>query len=77
MNNNKKLSQEQKQQEELSAGQYQATRSAKEFKSAEDLLRFDAAQIQVPPTIAERLRKSSAGMHPQSTHHWWQRLFGR
>ena len=40
-------------QHQLSHSQRSSTR---EFASAEELLRHDAAQTQVPPVIAERLR---------------------
>jgi hypothetical protein len=43
-----------------------------EFKSAEELLRHDAAQISVPPAIAARLGKSTGEMEPPRGS-WWRR----
>jgi len=53
-----------------------AAQTAQEFASAEDLLRFDTAQVNVPPGIAERLQKSSADL-PRPGRSWWKRLFGK
>ena len=48
-----------------------------EFASAEEVLRYDAAQTVVPPRVAERLRESIY-REPRPTHmSWWRRLFGR
>ena len=49
--------------------------SAREFRSAEELLRYDAAQTEVPPAIAARLRKELAELPPPKMT-WWQRWFG-
>jgi hypothetical protein len=48
---------------------------AREFASAEELLRHDAAQTTVPPEIAIRLQKSSANL-PRPKAVWWKRLLG-
>jgi hypothetical protein len=74
MKHQTKLSAEQ-QQEHAVTHQTQS-QSAREFASAEELLRFDAAHTTVPPGIAQRLRKSvgPAGPPPRS---WWRNLFGR
>lgn len=58
---------------ELQSGQQQAVH---EFSTTEELLRFDAANIPVPSTIAERLAKSSADI-PKPNRSWWKRLFDR
>ena len=50
--------------------------TAREFASAEELLRHDAAQTQVPPVIAERLTQSIAKL-PQQPRSWWQRWLKR
>lgn len=53
---------------------HQAT--TREFATAEELLRHDAAQTQVPPVIAERLTQSIAKL-PQQPQSWWQRWLKR
>lgn len=65
-----KPQQEQQVQSELHATQ----NTAQEFATAEDLLRFESAQVTVPPAIAERLQKSSADL-PGPGRSWWKRLF--
>lgn len=67
-----KLSQKQEHIEE----QQTQTNLTKEFASAEELLRFDAAQTAVPPEIAQRLQKNSADIHPPQLRSWWKNLFG-
>ena len=63
-------------QEHVAEHQIQ-TQATKEFSTAEEMLRADAAQIIVPPEIAERLKKSSAGIAPPASRPWWKNLFGR
>ncbi len=47
-----------------------------EFSSAEEMIRFDAAQTTPPPELAARIRESiSRETHPRRS--WWKRLFGR
>lgn len=46
-----------------------------EFASAEELLRYDAAQTKVPPSVAERLDKSLQN-EPKPTRSLWRRLLG-
>jgi len=43
-----------------------------EFRSAEEMLRHDAATIEVPAGIGERLADSAADT---PTDPWWRRLF--
>lgn len=50
--------------------------TAREFASAEELLRHDATQTQVPPVIAERLSQSIAKL-PGQPKSWWQRWLKR
>jgi hypothetical protein len=72
-----KLSQEQKQNESLDAHQShqeQQGLNQKEFATAEELVRFDAKQTEVPPQIAERLKQSLANLPPQPRS-WWRRFF--
>ncbi|HEY9510838.1 MAG TPA: hypothetical protein VIV82_13340 [Verrucomicrobiae bacterium] len=72
MKQHSKLSSEQH-QEHISE-QQSGQRTVQEFATAEELLRFDAASIPVPSTIAERLAKSSADI-PKPNRSWWKRLF--
>ena len=74
MKNHNKLTQQQKAQEELAAHQSQS-HSGLEFKSPEELLRFDAAQTEVPGRIAGRLRESTAELRPPARP-WYKRIFG-
>jgi hypothetical protein len=50
------------------------TQAVREFATADELLRFDAAQTVVPPHIAERLKHSAANMAQPKTG-WFKRLF--
>jgi len=61
-------------QEQLSETQSQQT-SAREFASAEEMLREDASQTVVPPAIAERLSQSIQN-EPRPERSWWKRLLG-
>ena len=74
MKQHSKLSSEQQQRHatEQRAEQQQASH---EFATAEELLRFDAAQTTVPPGIVERLAKSAADI-PLPSRSWWKKLFG-
>jgi hypothetical protein len=49
---------------------------AREFATAEELLRHDAARTEVPPVIAERLTKSLQHL-PRPSKTWWQRWLKR
>lgn len=60
-------------QQKLSHSQQSTTR---EFTTAEELLRHDATQVQVPPVIAERLTQSIAKL-PAKPQSWWQRWLKR
>jgi hypothetical protein len=60
-------------QQQLSSATQQ---TAREFASAEELLRHDAAQTEVPPVIAERLTQSIAKLPPKPQS-WWQRWLKR
>ncbi len=73
MKQQSKLSAEQQQQH--AAEQQTQSQSAREFASAEELLRYDAAHTTVPPDIARRLQKTAADLPAPKTT-WWQRLFG-
>jgi hypothetical protein len=73
MKHQTKLSQEQQQQH--AAGHQTQQQVAREFASAEELLRYDASQTTVPPGIAQRLQKSTGDLPGPKTA-WWKRLFG-
>ena len=48
---------------------------AREFATAEELLRHDAGQTQVPPAVAKRLDESIQ-REPKPAKPWWKRLTG-
>ncbi len=75
MKHEHKLSQDQ-QNETAQAAQESRQQASHEFASAEELLRFDAAQTTVPPQVEQRL-KQSAGSLPPPRRSWWQNLFGK
>jgi len=50
------------------------TPEARQFATAEELLRFDAAQTEVPPGVAERLQETIR-QEPKPEPSWWQRWF--
>lgn len=63
----------QKQEQQL----HEQVQSAQEFKSSDELLRFDAAQTPVPPEIAHRLKKSAAEMTKATvadSRPWWKKM---
>ena len=70
--------QQQKHHEQQAADQInrQQAETAREFASAEEVLRFDAASTTVPPEIAQRLKASAANLAPGQTKSWWRNLFG-
>ena len=63
-----------KQEQEQTA--QQAQQASLEFTTAEEALRHDAAQTELPPAIAERLRESIA-REPKPAASWWKRLLRR
>ena len=74
MKQQSKLSQEQ--QHEMAAASESRQQAAREFASAEEMLRWDAAQTAVPPPIAQRL-KQSVGNLPPPRRSWWKNLLGQ
>ena len=70
MNSESKLRQQEQELHAEESGQHQA---AKEFTTTEELLRHDAAQIEVPRAVAERLNESLAS-EPKPGKSWWQRF---
>ncbi len=55
----------------------QSQQELTEFTSSDELLRYDAARVDLPPGIAQRLQRSAARAQGQGIRRWWQRLFGR
>jgi hypothetical protein len=76
MKHRSKFESKQQEQSQQSASEQQAAApGAREFKSAEEMLRYDAEHTRVPPTVARRLQQS-VGPLPSSHRPWWRRLFG-
>lgn len=70
-----RLQQEQKEQT-VEAQQAQQETAAREFASAEEVLRFDAAQTEVPESVKSRLAESlEKEPKPEPPASWWRRLF--
>ena len=72
MKHRTKLSQEQQHAETQQSQQH----TGQEFASAEEMLRFDAAQTSVPPGIAERLKQTIREVKPPQRPGWLKRFFG-
>jgi hypothetical protein len=73
----KLLSQSKSQEVQETLGQQQFTETnAREFASAEEMLRHDAIHTPVPPAIAERLEQSLAQL-PRPPRSWWRRILGQ
>jgi len=49
---------------------------AREFASAEELMREDAAKVEVPEAVKSRLAESIAQEMPAKSGPWWKKLFG-
>ena len=64
----------QQQQEQLS-GQQSEQQAAREFASAEELLRFDASRTEVPESVARRLQESAEQIPAPPARPWWKNLF--
>jgi hypothetical protein len=63
-----------REQQQVSATRSQPT-EAREFATPEELLRHDAGQTDVPPTVAQRL-DDSIRREPKPARPWWKRLAG-
>ena len=63
------------QQQEHATEQQTQAKPALEFATAEELLRYDAAQTPVPGGIAQRLQQSTADL-PRPKPAWWKRFLG-
>lgn len=53
-----------------------AQEAAVEFATPEAALRHDAAQTELPPALAKRLKKSIEQEPRKAAGSWWKRLFG-
>jgi hypothetical protein len=74
MKHQSKFSAEQQSQQVGTENQNQQG-AAREFASAEEMLRYDAKQTAVPPEIARRLKKSTGDLPGPKTA-WWKRWLG-
>ena len=74
--NHSKLEHRQK-EESLEAHDALAQTEGREFNSAEEMLRLDAAQTPVPPAVEERLAESIQQEPPEAADAgpWWKRMF--
>ena len=72
MKQQSKLSPEQ----QLEAAHQSQQQAGQQFATADELLRFDAAQTIVPPQIEQRLKRSSVDL-PPPRRSWWKNLFGK
>ena len=64
------------QQQESAVEQQSGQQSGRDFSTPEELLRHDAANTLVPPTVARRIGHSIEGLPRPRPRSWWQRLFG-
>ena len=71
-----KLSEEQQSRQVGTEHQTQQP-AAREFATAEELLRYDAEHTPVPPAIAQRLKKSTGQTSAPPPRPWWRNLLGR
>lgn len=72
--NEKKLNFGQNQEEGLdTAHQQRQDSGGLEFESAEEMLQHDAANMEVPAGVADRLAKSARNEPPSGP--WWKKLF--
>jgi len=76
MKQHSKLSQSQQQTEQHGATHETHQQAGKEFASSEELIRFDASHIKVPPEIALRLKHSLA-QEAAPRRSWWKNLLGQ
>jgi hypothetical protein len=72
--NERKLQHRAREQEEsrVTSSQEQTVR---EFASVEELIRHDAAQTEVPPALAEKIRETMS-REPAPARPWWRRIWG-
>jgi hypothetical protein len=75
MKHQSEFSEEQQRSRPVGNEQQAQSPATREFATAEELLRYDAAHTPVPPDIARRLQKS-AGDLPKPKASWWKRWLG-
>ncbi len=63
------------QQQQHAAEEHAQSQAVHEFASVEEMLRHNAIHTPVPPSIEQRLKKSTAGLPPQKQA-WWKRFLG-
>ena len=61
--------------QEQSLGSQVEQQGGHAFDTPEELLRFDAAQNQLPTVVRERIETSIAEHRPLFSSAWWKRLF--
>jgi len=67
---------QQQQAQEASLQQDTTANAGVEFPTAEEAIRYDAAHTDLPPSLAERLKKSVEQEPRQAESPWWKRLLG-
>ena len=72
------MKQESKQREQAAGVETkeESRQQAREFQNAEELLREDAAHVEVPEAVKARLADSIAQEMPAKSGSWWKKLFG-
>lgn len=77
MNQHAKKLEQQQQQQTTETRLTEQKSGSHEFGSVEEMLRFDAAQTQVPASIELRLAESvQKELSTRKTRPWWKKLFG-
>lgn len=72
--NEKKLNFEQRQEEDLDTSHHQRQETGGlEFDSAEEMLRHDAENVEVPAGVAGRIAETVRNEPPAGP--WWKRMF--
>jgi hypothetical protein len=66
----------QQQQKQQTTEQAAALQTTHDFASPEEMLRHDAAQVEVPGALAHRVAESIA-KEPKPSRSWWRKLFSR
>ena len=60
-------------QQHLTQSQQEQTQQTREFHTPDEMLRYDAAQVQPPSSLLERLKESlNKEIAPKG---WWRRWF--
>jgi hypothetical protein len=70
----KKFSQQEQEQQQVSESHTQANQTIHEFALPEDALRFDAKRTAVPDNVAQRLSRSLQ-RNPPPARPWWKKWF--